>query len=157
MPIIFGWGRQTTWNVGPVFKQNCNHCNNEEWWVLLRKTTWFSLFFIPIIPYETQWLLLCPICKYGIKLNSEQVHKFQPIAEINQQLNKGEITELQYKTKMGALMGVSTQEPEQAVESLPEVKETAIEAKEKGTFCGDCGNKLLPDGRFCVHCGAKLA
>lgn len=120
MPIIFGWGRQTTWNIGPVFRQQCSHCNNNEFWVLLRRTTWFTLFFIPIIPYKSAWWCLCPICKYGIELKPEQVQKLKPIAEANQQLNKGEITEQQYQIKMASINGSTTiQEPEQVTEALP--------------------------------------
>lgn len=148
MPIFFGWGRQTTWNVGPVFKQLCSHCNNEDYWVLMRRTTWFTLFFVPIIPYNTEWLLLCPVCQYGIKLDGDQVKKFTPIAEANQLLMAGKITEEAYRAKLAIPATVVSKEEETVVEA---------EVKEKSIFCGDCGKELLPEGRFCVHCGTQTS
>ncbi len=155
MPIIFGWGRQTTWNVGPVFRQHCNHCNNDEYWRLLRRTTWFTLFFIPIIPYATQWWLLCPVCQYGLKLKDDQVKQFQPIAEGNQLLATKQITEQEYQMRVAALNGTPVAAAE--TPSLPEAQaEIAEEAKTDSTYCGDCGKELASDGRFCVHCGSEI-
>jgi len=155
MPIIFGWGKQTTWNVGPVFRQRCSHCNNEEYWVLLRRTTWFSLFFIPIIPYKTQWWLLCPICKYGLELKPEQVKQLQPIAETNQLLATKRITEQEYQARMVALNSNPTATAD--TPSLPQVEaEVEAEAKTDTVYCSDCGKELMSDSRFCAHCGTKI-
>src|SRR3990167_6580332 len=97
--IIFGWGHQTIKNFGPTFKNHCSHCNNEEYWTLTRHTTWFTLFFIPIIPYSVKYFLSCPICQYGITLDNKQVEQIKPIAEANQLLIDGKITEVEYKNK----------------------------------------------------------
>jgi len=53
--IIFGWGHQTIKNIGPTFKNHCSHCNNEDYWTLTKYTTWFTLFFIPVIPYSIKY------------------------------------------------------------------------------------------------------
>ncbi|HWB33924.1 MAG TPA: zinc-ribbon domain-containing protein [Candidatus Paceibacterota bacterium] len=159
MPIIFGWGRQTTWNVGPVFKRVCDHCHNEEYWTLLRRTTWFTLFFIPVIPYKSVWWLLCPICKYGLELKPEQVKTLQPIAEVNQLLNTGAITVEEYHKRVAALNSSSdsTEAPATEVSMLPEAKVVAAEVKDtKGKFCGECGKEIMSEGKFCVHCGTKI-
>ena len=55
--IIFGWNFQTIKQIGFVFKKVCEHCNNEEYWVLTRTITWFTLFFIPVIPYSFKFFL----------------------------------------------------------------------------------------------------
>lgn len=154
--IIFGWGKQTIWNVGAVFKQLCSHCNNEEYWVLVRKTTWFTLFFVPVIPYKTEWLLICPVCKYGVELKAEQVQKFRPIAEINKELMDKKISSEQYQTKMAAL----TASPSEIVAKVPEPTPIEAEAREidqtRSKFCGECGKDLLPQGKFCIHCGTQV-
>ena len=148
--IIFGWGHQTIWVIGPAFQRMCDHCHNEEHWVLMRRTTWFTLFWIPVIPYKTERLLLCPTCKYGLELDSAQFEKLRPIAETNQMLASGTITEVQYRTKMEALnSGVVTPE------NKPAEPEVVALATAKSVYCGECGKDLLPEGRFCVHCGAK--
>ncbi|OGJ55213.1 hypothetical protein A2880_02790 [Candidatus Peribacteria bacterium RIFCSPHIGHO2_01_FULL_49_38] len=147
--IIFGWNHQTIWVLGSVFKQMCDHCHNEDYWVLMRRTTWFTLFFIPVIPYRTEWMLLCPVCKYGLELNSDQLAKVRPVAEANQMLTSGKITEVQYRTQMEALSGVVT------TENKPTETETVALAEAKPAYCGECGKNLLPEGRFCIQCGTK--
>jgi len=31
--------------------------------------TWFTLFFIPCVPYETKYWVGCPHCKYGYEVD----------------------------------------------------------------------------------------
>ena len=42
--------------------------------------TWFTLFFIPVIPYEIKFFLTCPICQYGINRDTAQFHELKPDA-----------------------------------------------------------------------------
>ena len=70
--IIFGWGKVTLKNFGGIQKKQCGHCHNEGIWELRRYRTWFTLFFIPVIPYSQKALLVCPICEHYIMLTSEQ-------------------------------------------------------------------------------------
>ena len=72
MFFIFGWGRQLKKKFGPVFKKMCSHCHNEDYWIFLRISTWFTLFFIPVIPYSWKYFLACPICEYGVYLKPAQ-------------------------------------------------------------------------------------
>src|ERR1035437_2087230 len=112
MPIIFGWGRRTVKNIGVVFKNICNNCHNEEYWVMTRVMTWFTLFFIPVIPYETKYFLSCPVCKYGITLDGEQLEKLRPIAETNQLLAEGQITQEDYGKRLKELDSASVDQVE---------------------------------------------
>lgn len=38
---------------------------------LLKITTWFTLFFIPVIPYKTEYISVCPICNSLLHLSKE--------------------------------------------------------------------------------------
>ena len=155
--IIFGWNRQTIWTLGAVFRQLCSNCHNEEYWVLIRRTTWFTLFFIPVIPYNTEWLLLCPVCKYGVKLGAEQVRKYKPLAEANKELSDGKINEAEYTRKVEAIVASPSSEVKADTTVVPAVME--VEANEidqsQSKFCGECGKDLLPQGKFCTHCGTQ--
>lgn len=156
--IIFGWGKQTIWTIGAVFKQLCSNCNNEDYWVLIRRTTWFTLFFIPVIPYNTEWLLLCPVCQYGIKLKSEQVDKYKPLAEANKELTEGKITAEQYTSRISALLGTgssseSSKEEPKTIEEAEKIIDAEVIDQTDSKFCGECGKDLLPEGKFCTHCG----
>jgi len=152
MFFIFGWGHQTIWDVGSTFRIMCNHCNNEEFWGLSRRTTWFTLFFIPIIPYKTEWLVTCPICKYGSELDSAQVEKIKPIAEVNQQLLEGKISEQEHNLKISALNSEAQTVDDNKVTALPEPQEIAQEAS---VYCGECGKGISSQGNFCTSCGTK--
>ncbi|WP_454052348.1 zinc-ribbon domain-containing protein [Clostridium sp. Marseille-Q7071] len=75
--IIWGWGKVTRKSVGPVFERPCNYCNSTEVWNLCVVRTWFTLFFIPIIPYRKQYCITCPKCYSYIDLTEEQFQEMK--------------------------------------------------------------------------------
>lgn len=75
MFVIFGWGRQTRKEFGPTIPITCPNCRNRAYMHLSRLRTWFTLFFIPVIPYESKHLLLCEVCSQGIELQRGEVEK----------------------------------------------------------------------------------
>ena len=91
MFFLFGWGHRTTNEQGPTLPVKCPNCNNDTWYHLLSYRTWFTLFFIPIFPYESKNLLLCPICSSGIELSGEMVEKARRLNQAALQLNNNEI------------------------------------------------------------------
>lgn len=72
MFIIWGFGKQTIKNYGTTDACNCSHCNNNVHMGLLKITKWFTLFFIPIIPYSTKYVSACPICSMTEELTKEE-------------------------------------------------------------------------------------
>ncbi len=50
----------------------CQHCNNTEYYKIMRVRTWFTLFWIPIFPISSKYFITCPICNYGMKLKKEE-------------------------------------------------------------------------------------
>ena len=69
--IIWGFGHNRTKSFGVVGAAVCGRCNNNVQRGLLKVTTWFTLFFIPVIPYRTMYLLICPICGQPEELTKE--------------------------------------------------------------------------------------
>lgn len=151
--IIFGWGFQTIKNLGPAFRRLCDNCHNEEYWILSRIMTWFTLFFIPIFPYEVKHHLACPVCKYGLVLNGEQVSSIKPIAVANQLLVDGKITQAEYQARLGEPAGPA--EPE-SISNAVEVKVLPEGTKTSLSYCGGCGNSIIKDLKFCGNCGAAV-
>jgi len=72
MFIIFGWGRRTMQTLGWLSPRTCSNCHNEGPWALVRIRRWFSLFFIPVIPYETDYVAMCPVCSRGINVDKRE-------------------------------------------------------------------------------------
>ncbi|MFZ5985883.1 MAG: zinc-ribbon domain-containing protein [Bacillota bacterium] len=79
--IIFGWGYRTAKNFGPVRKIRCNNCNNEATWHLQKLTSWFTLFFIPVIPYQSNYLLVCPVCRCCLELKKPEFDQLKDLVE----------------------------------------------------------------------------
>jgi endogenous inhibitor of DNA gyrase (YacG/DUF329 family) len=75
--IILGWGKVTKKFIGGVFQRTCSYCNQTTIWQLCIKRTWFTLFFIPIIPYAKTYEATCPSCGSYVELTEEQFEKMK--------------------------------------------------------------------------------
>lgn len=49
--------------MGPVEKLQCPRCTREEFWELVKVKSMISLFFVPLIPYKSEWVIRCPACQ----------------------------------------------------------------------------------------------
>jgi len=50
----------------------CGRCNNIIKRVYLRDKTYATIFFIPAIPYKTEYFLVCPICSCAEQFTAQQ-------------------------------------------------------------------------------------
>lgn len=75
--IIWGWGKVTKRFLGAVFSRTCSYCNRTEAWQLCVLRIWFTLFFIPIIPYKKAYCITCPNCGSYIEITKEQFEKIK--------------------------------------------------------------------------------
>lgn len=74
MLIIWGF-RDTDRELGTVDYLHCNRCNNDSNWRLQRTTSWFTLFFIPVIPYRRVYYVYCPICHWTTEIPKEEAKR----------------------------------------------------------------------------------
>ena len=44
-------------------------------------TTWFTLFFIPVIPYKRNNILVCPVCRCCLELSKEEFEQLKSIIQ----------------------------------------------------------------------------
>ncbi|HEY3782267.1 MAG TPA: zinc ribbon domain-containing protein [Fimbriimonadaceae bacterium] len=70
--LIFGWGRRTNTKLGQFGPAPCPRCHNNALYQHIKQRRWFSLFFIPVIPYETHEFLVCEICSNGWLMSAGQ-------------------------------------------------------------------------------------
>jgi len=73
--IIWGFGRRTNKRLGQRGPFECKNCHNMSYFTLIEQRVWFTLFFIPVIPYQTNRFLLCNICSRGFALNKEEFER----------------------------------------------------------------------------------
>ncbi len=71
MFIIFGFGRRTMRVLGFTAARLCGNCHNTSPWKVMKVTRWFTLFFIPIIPYSSKYLAVCPTCSRGVLVDAQ--------------------------------------------------------------------------------------
>lgn len=143
MFIIYGWGRTTTKRFGPVFENFCSNCNSKEYWELCKITVWFTIFFIPLIPYEIKYFLLCPVCECGIKLDRQKFDELHILATSNVALINGQITQSQYVKNLY-----------QPSAGYPVQKNQIVINNNDGCF--NCNQQNAPGAKFCKNCGVRL-
>lgn len=102
MFILFGWGKVTVRDYGPTVPATCSNCHNQGMQHYVHARTWFTLFFIPVIPYKSQRLLLCPVCQRGASLTAEQGERAIELGQATSQWHAGELPESEYLDKVSA-------------------------------------------------------
>jgi len=71
--LIWGWGHRKTKEYGALQEMEiCLRCNNQIKRIILVDKTYFTLFFIPLIPYKTERFLTCPICGSSHLLTAQE-------------------------------------------------------------------------------------
>ena len=105
--VIFGWGFTTNHVFGAVFPLLCPNCHNEQFWVLKRIRRWFTLFFIPIFPYESNHVLQCPICGVGREMSGIELKRAKLFAETNGAYQTGTLGEEDFSARLELISGAS--------------------------------------------------
>lgn len=103
MFVIFGWGFATTHVFGAVLPVDCPNCHNEEFWVLKRVRRWFTLFFVPVFPYESTHAVMCPICGVGSEVSGSELKRAKLYAETNAAFQAGSLSDDAYATRLSAI------------------------------------------------------
>ncbi|WP_430500114.1 zinc-ribbon domain-containing protein [Micromonospora trifolii] len=62
LAMFFIFGLRTKVNRSGVVQQVCRHCGNQAAQVITRRSTKFTLFFIPLIPIRTRYAQQCTFC-----------------------------------------------------------------------------------------------
>ncbi len=75
MFIIAGAGHPKTEKHITVKPVHCYHCNNDVFWILEKTKYHITLFFIPVVPYKTEYLYSCSICGSSSKLSKEEFER----------------------------------------------------------------------------------
>lgn len=152
--IFFGWGHQTSRDYGLAFEKTCPNCNNNDYWHFVRLTTWFTLFFIPVIPYSNKYMLLCPVCDRGYQVQGEKINKLKLLSKANNDLFSNKITPEAYHQIMANITEIANP-PEN-----PQLEDTQSNENKKINdeilYCRHCGEKIQSDASFCHKCGKQI-
>ena len=50
----------------------CYHCGNTSRWILQKTRYFVTLFFLPVVPFKTEYSYSCPVCGNTIALTKEE-------------------------------------------------------------------------------------
>lgn len=71
---IIGFGKVTSKDLGKTgHEQICIWCSAHVAYHLILLRTWFTYFFIPVIPYRKEYQIMCPACGGSLRLLGEEV------------------------------------------------------------------------------------
>jgi zinc-ribbon family len=71
---IIGFGKVTTKDLGETgLEQPCVWCSARVVYHLVLVRTWFTYFFIPVIPYRKAYRVTCPVCGGAVAISGEEV------------------------------------------------------------------------------------
>lgn len=72
--MIIGFGKVTVKDLGETGpEQSCVWCSARVYYHLILTRTWFTYFFVPVIPYRREYRVECPACSCGIGLRGAEV------------------------------------------------------------------------------------
>ncbi|MQY26599.1 zinc-ribbon domain-containing protein [Nocardia aurantia] len=77
--LIWGWRRSVTQLA--IITLVCGNCHNPSAHTLRKVVTWFTLFFIPLIPLSTKHTLQCTFCGAGSDVPKERVPEMLALAQ----------------------------------------------------------------------------
>jgi hypothetical protein len=70
MFLIFGIKRMVR-RLATVFAM-CGQCHSPAAQVIVRRSTWFSLFFIPVVPLGSKYVSTCTLCGVSTRIDKDQ-------------------------------------------------------------------------------------
>ncbi len=138
--IIFGRWKQFKKLFWPVEKLHCDNCNNDDYFLLERISTWFTLFFIPIFPYEVVYFFYCPVCQHWFKITAQQAKGLIPLAETNNDFLQWKIDEETYHQLIAQIWDSWEHKEVQTLENKDTKK------------CPHCDGDVLEVAKKCKHC-----
>jgi hypothetical protein len=106
---IFGWDYRKVKNYGPVKREKCKNCSNHSTLQLQKLSTWFTIFFVPIMPYRINYLLVCPICKNYEEIDSSEFLNFIEIIKMQNESENQMVSSDGYITENGTIYRTETQ------------------------------------------------
>lgn len=100
--LIFGYGPRKPRDLGPAAPARCPSCGNRVEYVLLQQRSWVTLFFVPLIPASTHYLLVCPLCRHTVGLDAHQGRLAVGMASATADHRAGRLDDATYEAQVDA-------------------------------------------------------
>ncbi len=74
MIFIAGAGPRTERYISHK-SEYCFRCGNTNRWILQKTRYFITLFFLPVVPFKTEYTYSCPVCGNTIALTEEEFNE----------------------------------------------------------------------------------
>ncbi|KAH0584048.1 hypothetical protein H2248_009622 [Termitomyces sp. 'cryptogamus'] len=88
VPIIFGCQTRLKPDGQQQSARICPRCHNVSV-MAAKSTTWFELFWVPLIPFSRKHMWLCSICHWSLPITHGDNSGFQPTQGYDQNFQPG--------------------------------------------------------------------
>ena len=150
MFFVFGWRTGKPEDYGACMPAQCNRYGNESLWHLLHTQSWFTLFFIPLIPYNSRHYLACPICMNAEEIHGSQVEEMKALCESAKKLQDKLISTDEFLEKVNACSLVQT------ADKLPASQAALPQCPECGIVYNLATYREDAEHIYCSACQAEL-
>ena len=73
--MFFIFGLRTKVSRSGVLTAVCRNCHHQASQVITRRSTKFTLFFIPLIPIRTRYMQQCSFCGAEYAISKDEAHR----------------------------------------------------------------------------------
>ncbi|MBW4705038.1 MULTISPECIES: zinc-ribbon domain-containing protein [unclassified Micromonospora] len=73
--MFFIFGLRTKVTRSGVVTAVCRHCGNQAAQVISRRSTKFTLFFVPLIPIRTKYVQQCSFCGVEYAVDADEARR----------------------------------------------------------------------------------
>ncbi len=124
--------------------------------VFYKLTKWFTLFFIPIIPYSSQYLIHCNACGLDIEVDNDDAKSL--LEGPGERGLPGGVEVIEQSSELNPTNIVDSAPAYIGDDSL-ESSKNEFDSENDGEDeyeCLDCGTPVNPDAKFCANCGIEF-
>jgi putative oligomerization/nucleic acid binding protein len=135
MVLIVGWGGGVTQDLGEVAPTVCPRCHNSVFLHQITSNKQVSVYFVPLVPYESNAYLACPICHAGIRLAAGQIPSVDRMRGMTATFRHGAVDETAYRAAVDgfwASLGVAPS-GDQVLHPSPTIPPPAGTARQPGS------------------------
>lgn len=97
--VIFGLKRRVK-EYGAAYPAYCPHCDNEVVYQLVKTRRWFHIYWIPLIPFTANRMLMCPICQVIVDLSISQFRTAKDLVGATEAYLDGRMSEAAYDREL---------------------------------------------------------
>jgi hypothetical protein len=97
MIVVYGKGESEE-RFGPITSLNCKNCKISNKWTVQKTTDWFTLYFIPVIPFN-KYKILCLNCQHTEIIPKAEFKIYWEFLTLSEQIGESVPNSNQLKTQ----------------------------------------------------------